>query len=565
MRARLPAALFVAALAIAGRGAAQTPPAGSTAFGERVEVRVVDVDVVVTDRDGNPVVGLGPEEFAVYEDGVRQELTNFAYVEGPRLREGPDGAWRTITPDSSFRRRLLLLVDNNFVEKPDRDRALAALQAYLDQSFDGTYEWGVMAVGDRAELLQPFTADKLRVRAAIDRIAAMPTHASRYRIDRFLLNDPVRARRAQRSAASRDAPSLGEDPSAAYTTGLRFESRSNLRRVLSAVERTTGALVQAFHAFGNLDGNKVLVWITGGVPMLPEYQQAGDARAVTGGVSQIDTEMRQMQQELRGFVDRLATEANAAGFKVYPVKAGGLAPQVPQVDPAHRTSGNTFSREAFSSPVEVDDTDSAQLSLALGTGGLYLVANDLEEAVARLDEATRSYYSLGYAPARPADGAYHEVRVELRRPGLVARARRGYVDRPEADRFALYLAAPPSFPKEAGSLPVRLRLDDQGRRGIVAAAELPVPEITFLPAGEDLVGRLEVFLVVHDAEGGLLDLERTVQELRFPSAQRAEAMARTFRYAFRIRLEAKGEVAISLTVRDRATEATGTATGRLRL
>ncbi|MCL4837099.1 MAG: VWA domain-containing protein [Thermoanaerobaculia bacterium] len=514
MRARFPATLVVAVLASVGGAAAQSPPATGTAFGERIEVRVVNVDVVVTDRDGNPVVGLGPEEFAVYEDGALQELTNFAFVEGPRLREGADGAWRPVTPDSSFRRRLLLLVDNNFVEKPDRDRALAALQAYLDQSFDGSYEWGVMAVGDRAELLLPFSADKLAVRAALDRIAAMPTQASRYRIDRFFLNDPLRARRAQRGAASRDAASLGEDPSEAYTTGLRFESRANLRRVLAAVERTTGALIQAFHAYGNLDGNKILVWVTGGVPMLPEYQQGGDGRAVTGGVSQIDTEMRQMQQELRDLVDRVATEANAAGFKVFPVKTGGLAPQVPQIDPTNRSSGNTFSQEAFSAPVEVDDTDSAQLSLALGTGGLYLVSNDLEEAVSRLDRATSSYYSLGFSPARPPDDAFHPVRVEVRRPGLIARARRGYVDRPESDRFALYLASPPSFPKDPGSLPVALLLDDQGRQGIVAAAELPVSEIAFLPAGEELVGRVEVFLAVHGDGGGLLALERTTQELR---------------------------------------------------
>ncbi|MCZ7651450.1 MAG: VWA domain-containing protein [Thermoanaerobaculia bacterium] len=565
MRARFPATLVVAVLAFVGGAAAQSPPATGTAFGERIEVRVVNVDVVVTDRDGNPVVGLGPEEFAVYEDGALQELTNFAFVEGPRLREGADGAWRPVTPDSSFRRRLLLLVDNNFVEKPDRDRALAALQAYLDQSFDGSYEWGVMAVGDRAELLLPFSADKLAVRAALDRIAVMPTQASRYRIDRFFLNDPLRARRAQRGAASRDAASLGEDPSEAYTTGLRFESRANLRRVLAAVERTTGALIQAFHAYGNLDGNKILVWVTGGVPMLPEYQQGGDGRAVTGGVSQIDTEMRQMQQELRDLVDRVATEANAAGFKVFPVKTGGLAPQVPQIDPTNRSSGNTFSQEAFSAPVEVDDTDSAQLSLALGTGGLYLVSNDLEEAVSRLDRATSSYYLLGFSPARPPDDAFHPVRVEVRRPGLIARARRGYVDRPESDRFALYLASPPSFPKDPGSLPVALLLDDQGRQGIVAAAELPVSEIAFLPAGEELVGRVEVFLAVHGDGGGLLALERTTQELRFPAARRSEAMERTFRYAFRVRLDARGEVTFSLSVRDLATEESGTVSQRLRL
>jgi len=46
------------------------PPPGSEAepFIESVRTAVVNVDVYVTDRDGNPVTGLGPEDFELYED-----------------------------------------------------------------------------------------------------------------------------------------------------------------------------------------------------------------------------------------------------------------------------------------------------------------------------------------------------------------------------------------------------------------------------------------------------------------------------------------------------------------
>jgi Ca-activated chloride channel family protein len=43
-------------------------------FGERLEVRLVELYATVLDREGNPVEGLGREDFVVREDGVVQSL-----------------------------------------------------------------------------------------------------------------------------------------------------------------------------------------------------------------------------------------------------------------------------------------------------------------------------------------------------------------------------------------------------------------------------------------------------------------------------------------------------------
>ena len=42
---------------------------------ESIEVRVANIDVVVRDRAGNPVIGLGKDDFELYEDRVRQTIT----------------------------------------------------------------------------------------------------------------------------------------------------------------------------------------------------------------------------------------------------------------------------------------------------------------------------------------------------------------------------------------------------------------------------------------------------------------------------------------------------------
>jgi VWFA-related protein len=49
----------------------------------RVDTELVAVPTVVTDRNRQPVTGLLPENFALFEDGQQQAITNFASTEAP--------------------------------------------------------------------------------------------------------------------------------------------------------------------------------------------------------------------------------------------------------------------------------------------------------------------------------------------------------------------------------------------------------------------------------------------------------------------------------------------------
>ncbi len=54
-------------------------PKGQTSIS--VSVDLVTLQVLVTDTQGNVIMGLKPENFTVYEDGVKQEILNFAPVD----------------------------------------------------------------------------------------------------------------------------------------------------------------------------------------------------------------------------------------------------------------------------------------------------------------------------------------------------------------------------------------------------------------------------------------------------------------------------------------------------
>lgn len=59
-------------------------------FGERVEVREVLLDVLVTDRQGNVIVGLDKNDFQVTEDGKPVELTGITFYSNRRLVQASD-------------------------------------------------------------------------------------------------------------------------------------------------------------------------------------------------------------------------------------------------------------------------------------------------------------------------------------------------------------------------------------------------------------------------------------------------------------------------------------------
>lgn len=66
---------------------AQTPPQQESPQGMlaedevvRVTTNLVQIDAVVTDKDGKQVTGLQPEDFEILEDGKPQKITNFSYV-----------------------------------------------------------------------------------------------------------------------------------------------------------------------------------------------------------------------------------------------------------------------------------------------------------------------------------------------------------------------------------------------------------------------------------------------------------------------------------------------------
>jgi hypothetical protein len=83
------ALLFVYCAAVHGQTArpTATPPPSDDTDVVKITTSLIQLDVTVTDKSGRVITDLKPEEIEVYENGERQKVTNFSFVNNVRTTE----------------------------------------------------------------------------------------------------------------------------------------------------------------------------------------------------------------------------------------------------------------------------------------------------------------------------------------------------------------------------------------------------------------------------------------------------------------------------------------------
>src|SRR5688572_20777831 len=79
------AAVFTAGLSLAAMARAQAPPGGAPRFPAATEL--IEVEVIVTDGKGVPVLDLRKEDFVLLEEGRPQTITQFTLRQTPRAAQ----------------------------------------------------------------------------------------------------------------------------------------------------------------------------------------------------------------------------------------------------------------------------------------------------------------------------------------------------------------------------------------------------------------------------------------------------------------------------------------------
>jgi VWFA-related protein len=164
MKPTRPIAIVAGALALANAAPSQTP----TPFGAVVEVSRVLTEVRVVDLDGNPVLGLTPDDFRVILDGRPAEVEAVTWITSDRKVEEmrPDATPGTkgAEPAEPIQegRTIVVLVQSDFGLEPSRTVGLmrmAPRAADFVRALDPGDRVALLTYGSHLRLLSDFTTE----------------------------------------------------------------------------------------------------------------------------------------------------------------------------------------------------------------------------------------------------------------------------------------------------------------------------------------------------------------------------------------------------------------------
>lgn len=392
-------ALLLFCFAMTARAQQSPPGAPIQAPAIKVETRVVLVDVVVTDKQGQAVPALDKNHFALTEDGVPQAISSFeehigaAPVES-QLPPMPPNVFTNFPATRSADSLNVLLLDLLNTQPQNQAFVRQQVAKYLGEVPPGT-RLAVFALGSRLRIVRGFTTDfsglsasltdkKLGVAPEVSR--NLPTESNQYS-DAEILRQ---MRKSQAAPSGIEAMESFQRDEAADRAGARIEltlqAFQHIARYLSAIPV-----------------RKNLIWFSDNFPisLFP---------AARGRVPK-------NQEHIQKTSDMLT----AAQVAVYPVSALGILG-----DPTFDVSNLAGSRRELLARLSASQI--AMETIAEETGGrAFYNSNALADAVKDAVNNGSRYYTLAYSPAdHKNDGKFHHIQVRVNGAEYQLFYRRGY-------------------------------------------------------------------------------------------------------------------------------------------
>jgi VWFA-related protein len=416
----------------------------SQPFVDSVDVQVVEVDVVVTDRKGRPVKGLKREDFELYVDGRPAEITNFyespIYLEEQpgRRKKGRRPVIRTEAAPRTAAREALTVVfylDDLHTFPPHRTRLLRRLQAAVEPWRSLNASFILARFVNRLEVLVPPTPD---LDAILEGAGSVRKGAPR-----AIQNGDGARRYAIRSLIDRQV-SCAMSPSCRPCIDNWGELLARVRQY--AAHRATNTaiavdgLADLVTTLSGVPGKKAVVYVTDGLPQRPgssllDFVGNGLCRDQNPrAASETMAEMMQYDESRR--FSRLSSHANANRVTFYGVDASGVRDAGPDIALDNAGSGPSSHNASLHSM----NAQSGLHLLARETGGKALInANDLSIVLDDMTAQLAASYSLGFIPAELKPDEEREIAVLLA-PGAddghrIA-YRRTFRDKPVDERLA---------------------------------------------------------------------------------------------------------------------------------
>ncbi len=554
---------------------ADEEPQWAAVFADRTEVRLINLDVVVTDERGVPVTGLGPQDFLVRHDGEEVQVTNFYAVERgevitletvPAAAAGADAKPAPPTPPPVRQLTLVLYVDDANISPNNRARVLGKVKEFLLGNVEPGTRLMLVAHGGDLEVRQPLTDAPHDLFAALEELERTAAAGPRPDLDLDQIlrqiaevnvesgvagfgvkaGDDVDAEMANSRAASEASAVYNQ--MRAYVERRAQHLRTSLRHLRTFVDTAAG-----------LPGKKVLVYVSDGLALNPgaavyeAYTRRFEALGSQVGASP-ETEAARDDQTAE-FLD-LVADANASGVTFYPLNGAQATGLARGSAATTGSAGGNFG--TFDSGVELAEARTGQESLILmaeGTGGRAgLTPAALASTLAGIATDFDNHYSLGFPVTERASGERRKVEVEVRRPGLTLRYRNSFREKTAEEKVAARTLGALLMGGAENPLGIALRVEEQreekdGTYVVPLRIQVPLGKLVLLPGETAHQAQVSMYVAARDEKGRTSEVVKHLCPIRIPNQEVLVALGRSATCGVQLRMR-KGEQEVAVSVRD---------------
>jgi VWFA-related protein len=545
----LTSAVLIAALTAGPMYAQQaaqpkTPkPADLSTLTEHVDVHIIGVDVVVTDRKGNPVTGLTKDDFQVFENGVEKPISNFYEVEGkttvPVTAVGskPAPAPAAREENEQLRRRLILYIDNLSLAPFNRNRVFTQMKAFVKDVMRPGDEAMVATYNRSLKIRTPFTRDPVQVQQTLDAISGESGLG-------------IAARSEVKDVLGRINDATSYDEALANARSYAESVEHDLRQ---SVESINGLLT----TLAGVEGKKVLVLTTEGFQIQPGREVFTAIDDVARQKNwQSSSMLEAMSFNGTSLIESIARTANANNITIYPIHAGGLAAGSEGISADNQ---QPISYNVSSAAVS-NTTESLQMMAELTGGVATTRTNNFAGAFKNIGRDLDSYYSLGYRAGTERVDRQRALEVRVKNKALNVRNRQTFVEKSTFQEMSDRVIANLLYKTKTNDLGVRVKVNTPVPSNelfkVPVEVQIPIDNLTLIQQGEAYMGGFSIFVVVGNKDGDMSDVSRKSHQITIPVTDFGKAKGKYYTYALDLLCE-RGLNKISIGVVDDVTNVSG--------
>jgi len=564
---------------------AQTPVQHPKPGGEdvvKITTSLIQVDATVLDKKGKPVKGLTADDFEIYENGKKQAITNFSFVELGSEKEktteqiaakpvkgavAPPPVPVKLRPEQ-VHRTVALVVDDLGLSVMSVDVVKTALKKFVDEQMLPGDVVAIIRTGSGAGALQQFTTDKRILHAAIDRVRWNPH--GRAGVNLFAVADPSiegAARVGSQSYAVTGEAALPQETlehqQNAYTDMLGSQRQADQYNQEIFSVGTLGAVNYVVRGMRDLPGRKAVVLFSDGFVLYD-----------------LDNGKKKPNPRLVDNFQRLTEMANRNSVIIYTMDARGV------VDALMANAEDTFEdfvqsgrpivqEVAISRSVELYESQEGLRALAEQTGGFAVINNNnLAKGIQRIMNDQNSYYVLGYQPSSESFDAkklrFNKLEVKVLRPDLHVRYRSGFFSVRDEDRTPpvktprqqIYAALTSPFYSNDIDLRLTSLLADDTKTGVFMRSLLYVNgadlKFTEEPGGWRKAS-FDIVAMIFGDNGSIVDEVSRTETIKARAETLQEIIDKGFVSTITVPIKKPGAYQMRVVMRDSATGRIGSA------